>query len=210
MAQTPSLTGQTVESQAGLPGHETTFGDFTCDKDGATTFSFTTTGLAGGPYVGTFVERGTVTIGPQTNVALDSRGVGAVLDFDATFEIDSVFPAATVTGTKTLAPTAPTEAAPVNLARCDPDGGNPPTAVFAVVTTANVLYEATISAPTGNRSDSGNAGFLINSAASPRTATFHESFTSAEPVPEICDEDEQGDEDCQGEDEDGQLTPGRP
>ena len=58
--------------------------------------------------MGAFVETGTITIGPQTNTEIDSRGVGAILAFDATFTIDSLFPPATVTGSKTLAPTAPT------------------------------------------------------------------------------------------------------
>ena len=45
----------------------------------------------------------------------------------------------------------------------------------------------------------------------PGTSTFLESFNSTEPVPEGCEEDEQGgddqggDDDCQGEDE--QLAP---
>lgn len=187
-AQTASLSGELLESQEAIPGNDTTFGDFTCDKDGSTTFSYTATGAAQGPYGGTFVETGTITIGPQTNTEIDSRGVGAILAFDATFTIDSVFP--------TLAD---------GFGRCEPDGGDPPTAVFAIITNANVLYEAEISAPTGNRSDSGNAGLVIESSSVPGTTTFLESFNSTEPVPEGCDEDEQGDDDCQGEDE--QLAP---
>ena len=206
MAQTASLSGELLESQEAIPGNDTTFGDFTCDKDGSTTFSYTATGAAQGPYVGTFVETGTITIGPQTNTEIDSRGVGAILAFDATFTIDSLFPPATVTGTKTLAPTAPTVPTLADgFGRCEPDGGDPPTAVFAIITNANVLYEAEISAPTGNRSDSGNAGLVIESSSVPGTTTFLESFNSTEPVPEGCDEDEQGDDDCQGEDE--QLAP---
>ena len=208
VAQTASLTGETLESQEAVPGHETTFGDFTCDKDGTTTFSYTTTGAAGGPYVGTFEESGTITIGPQTNTQIDSRGVGAILAFDATFTINSVFPPATVTGTKSLAPTAPTEPTLAALGRCEPDGANPPTAVFALISTENVLYEADITAITGNRSDSGNAGLFIETTSVPLTTAFLESFTSTEPLPEECDEDEQGDSDCQGEDEDAQLAPG--
>ena len=207
VAQTASLSGETLVSQEAVPGHETTFGDFTCDKDGTTTFSFTTTGSAGGPYVGTFVETGTITIGPQTNMEIDSRGVGAILAFQATFSIDSLFPPATVTGTKSLAPTAPTGPTLAAFGRCEPDGGAPPTAVFALISTTNVLYEATIVAPTGTRTDSGNAGLFVEAGSVPGATTFLESFTSADPVPDACDEDEQGDGDCQGEDDDEQLTP---
>jgi hypothetical protein len=213
VAQTASLSGETLQSQDLLPGNDTTFGDFTCDKDGNTTFSYTTTGAAGGPYVGTFVENGTITIGPQTNLAIDSRGVGAILAFNATFTIDSVFPPATIGGSKSLAPTAPTEATLAAFGRCEPDGGDPPTAVFALISSLNVLYEADISAATGNRSDSGIAGLVIETTAVPGSATFQESFTSTEPVPEACVEDEQGggnsqgDDDCQGEDDDEQLAP---
>ena len=113
-------------------------------------------------------------IGPQTNTAIDSRGVGAILAFEATFSIDSEFPPATVTGSKSLAPTAPSLAD--GFGRCEPDGGDPPTAVFALITNANVLYEADIDAPTGARSDSGNAGLFIDSAALRGSATFLESF----------------------------------
>jgi hypothetical protein len=211
VAQTASLTGETLESQEAVPGHETSFGDdFTCDKDGPTTFTYTTTGTAGGPYVGTFVETGTITIGRQANTEIDSRGVGAILAFEASFTIDSVFPPATVTGSKSLAPPLPTEETEPTLAafgRCEPDGGNPPTAVFALISTANVLYEATIEAATGTRSDSGNAGLFIEASSVPGTTTFLESFTSTEPAPEDCDDDEQGDDDCQGEDDDDQLAP---
>jgi hypothetical protein len=217
VAQTASLTGETLESQAAVPGHETTFGEgFVCDKDETTTFTYTTTGTAGGPYVGTFVETGTITIGPQTNTDIDSRGVGAILAFSATFTIDSMFPPATVSGSKSLVSTTPPiEPTLDRFGRCEPDGGEPPTAVFALISTANVLYEATIDAPTGTRSDSGNAGLFIEASSVPGTTTFLESFTSTEPVPppDECDEDEQGDDDdqgdddCQGEDDDEQLAP---
>jgi hypothetical protein len=132
VAQTASLSGELLESQEALPGNETTVGG-TCDRDATTTLSFTTTGAAQGPYVGAFMESGTITIGPQTN--------------------------------------------------------------------ANVLYQAEIDAPTGARSDSGNAGLVIETAAIPPTTSFLESFNSTEPPPPDCDEDEQGDEDCQGENE---------
>jgi hypothetical protein len=77
------------------------------------------------------------------------------------------------TGTITIGPQTNTEIDSPDptladgFGRCEPDGGDPPTAVLSV----------------------------------PGTTTFLESFNSTEPVPPDCDEDEQGDDDCQGEDE---------
>lgn len=132
--------------------------------------------------------------------------MGGILAFEATFSIDSDFPPASITGSKSLAPTAPTEPTLAAFGSCEPDGGNPPAAVFALISTTNVFYEAAITAATGNRTDRGNAGLMIETTALPGSAVFQESYTSTEPVPDVCNEDEQGDggqdEDCQGEDED--------
>jgi hypothetical protein len=180
--QALSLSGETFETVPGL-GQQTTFGAYTCDKDGNTVVPFQTEGAALGPYVGSFTETGTITIGPQTDTTIDSRGVGAILGFQASFTITSQFPVATVTGTKQLAPTAPNPATLSALGRCDPDGSSPPdTELFALVSDPFVLYTAQINSVTGTRTDSGTSSFVIRSvtnAASP--SSFQESFTSTEP-----------------------------
>lgn len=73
----------------------------TCDRDGTSSISYTAQGVATGPYAGKFKESGTYSIGPQTNPgAIWSAGTGTVMNFHATFTVDS--PIGQVTGTKDL------------------------------------------------------------------------------------------------------------
>jgi hypothetical protein len=180
--QAVSLGGETLE--APLVGGQTTFGSFTCDKDGTTEIPFQTEGLAFGPYSGTFIETGTITVGPQTNMTIDATGVGTILDFQASFTITSQFPSATVTGTKQLAPTAPTTSDLSAFGRCDPDGSSPPdTDVRATVSDPFVVYSAQINSVTGTRTDSGTSSFLIQTTTGPGSPfTFLEAFNSTEPA----------------------------
>jgi hypothetical protein len=192
--QAASLSSESLESDSAFGvGQETTFGAFTCNKGGTTTIPFQSQGSAFGPYVGTFTETGTVTIGPQTDTSIDTRGVGAITAFEATFTIDSQFPIGTVTGSKQLSATAPTEPSLAGgFGRCDPDGSSPPNDVVAAVTNPNILYEAQINAATGSRTDSGTASILIRSMPSPSTNTFREIFNSSEPVPPDCEDGNNG------------------
>lgn len=72
-----------------------------CNLDGTTTLQFDVSGFATGPYLGTFTESGTVTIGAQTTAGIAPFGfdVGPVLGFQATFRIDA-FDGSVITGTK--------------------------------------------------------------------------------------------------------------
>ncbi|HMJ96077.1 MAG TPA: hypothetical protein VK486_09500 [Thermoleophilaceae bacterium] len=180
--QTVSLGGESLESTPAT-GQQTTFGSFTCDKNGTTVVPFQTSGSAFGPYSGTFTETGTITIGPQTVPGLDATSSGPILDFQASFTITSVFPTATITGTKHLAPTSPPAAELSAFGHCDPDGSSPPAgAVFAIVSDPFVLYDAQINAVTGTRTDSGTSGFVIQSVTSPTApASFQEAFNSTSP-----------------------------
>jgi hypothetical protein len=67
-----------------------------------TTFQFSASGIATGPYPGTFTETGTVTFGPASGTDLFNA---SVLAFEASFQIDSVLEGSPVevTGTKRLA-----------------------------------------------------------------------------------------------------------
>jgi hypothetical protein len=178
-AQAVSLSGESLESAQSIPGQETTFENFTCNKDGTTTVNFTTQGSAFGPYSGTFVETGSFTIGPQTDTSIDSRGVGAITAFQASFTITSTFPAGTVTGTKQLSQTAPTAPSLAAFGSCDPTGSSPPNDVVVAVSDPHLVYTATINATTGSRSDSGTSGLMIRSVpAPPALITFQEGFTS--------------------------------
>ncbi len=191
--QATSLSGETFETAPAL-GQQTTYGPYTCDKSGTTVVPFQTEGSAFGPYVGTFTETGTITIGPQTNTTIDSRGVGAILGFQASFTVSSQFPVGTVTGTKQLASDAPAGSSLSAFGRCDPDGSSPPaTDLFAIVSNPFLTYSATINATTGTRTDNGTSGALIQSVtdfASP--LTFQEAFTSTDPVPPECEDGNNG------------------
>jgi hypothetical protein len=178
-AQALSLDGESFESTQAIPGQETTFDNFVCDKTSSTTVSFTTQGSAFGPYSGTFVETGSFTIGPQTDTSIDTRGVGPITAFQATFTINSQFPAGTVTGTKQLSPTAPTTPSLAVFGSCDPDGSSPPNDVIAAISNPNLVYSAQINAATGSRTDSGTSGLIVQSVPTPPSLiTFQEGFTS--------------------------------
>jgi hypothetical protein len=198
-AQAPSLSGESLESDLTFGGLQTTtFGPFTCNKSGTTTIPFQASGSAFGSYVGTFTESGTVTVGPQSNNAIDSRGVGPITAFQSTFTIQSEFPSGTVTGSKSLSPTAPTEATPAGgFGRCNPDGSSPPNDTFVIVTNPNILYTAQINVTIGSRSDNGNASAVLRSLPQPpSTNTFQEIFNSTAPTPPPpgggCDDNDQG------------------
>ena len=104
----PSLEGETLQATGRLFD-----GAATCDPSGSSTIVFHWSGLATGPYPGTFTEDGVVTIGPQTGFGAGRFGfaLGQVTQFDANFTIDS--PAGTVTGSKHLI--APVPASPFPL-----------------------------------------------------------------------------------------------
>src|SRR5215210_7858058 len=75
-----SPAGETFETNS-LLGQQTTLGPFTCNKSGTTTIPFQTSGSAFGPYLGTFSETGTITVGPQTNTTISLTGAGPIVGF---------------------------------------------------------------------------------------------------------------------------------
>jgi hypothetical protein len=191
------LTGENLlASELGTPGTSTVSG--TCNPFGTSTFTFTVTGEAFGPYPGTFTESGTLTLGPF--------GAGpsfAATSFESTFTINS--PAGTVTGSKTLTALG----APTSLGLCGtaafPTGG-----ANALHFDGTLSYTATITTPTGSRTDSGESHVTLQDAQVRGQVGFNgfnflETYTSSSSVPGgECEEDadNQGDCDDQGEDED--------
>lgn len=167
----------------------------TCNPLGTSTFTFTAEGQATGPYPGTFTESGTVVVEPL---------IGRAASFDASFAIDS--PLGTVTGTKTLGPFAAT-----SLGLCGTGAVPPPAGANAMRFEGTVAYTASIVTPLGRATDSGTS-FVNMGDAQVRGLpdfngfVFSENFTSTSlvPAPDECggeDDDSQGDNDCQGEDE---------
>jgi hypothetical protein len=183
------LTGETlITSGAGDPGTSQATG--TCDPLGTSTFTFEVTGVAVGPYPGTFVERGTFTLGPA----------GFPLEaFEAEFTITS--PAGIVTGTKTLQDVVVTHSGVCGEFAVP---GTEPEAFFFQVP---VRYTASITTPSGSGTDSGNS-FVTYSETQLRGPgvegngfAFDESFESTEPMP--TDDDDEDDDDDDDDDEGG-------
>lgn len=192
--QAASLSGEFLDSVSPLPGQQTTFEPFVCDKDGNTPITFHTQGAASGPYNGTFTETGTFTIGPQTDPSLGFAG--PILNFEASFAITSDSPTGTVEGSKALV-SPPPEASLSALGSCDPDGSTEANSnLFVVVSDPLVLYDAQIDAETGSRSDSGTSGFTIQGLTNPvaPTTLFQEAFNSTAPDPPDCDDDDDDDD----------------
>lgn len=187
----PDLTGETLQAAVLLPG-TTLEVSGTCDPDGMSTFSFTASGLAEGPYPGTFTESGTFTMGP---LVIDPFGLvnQQPLDFSATF---TIFSGPTlITGTKSFAP----EVALVSQnALC---GAPVPTLVDIKHFQSGARYTAQIDTPAGVFSDSGTSPILevseSTTVANVHASRFFEDFVSDSPAP-VCEDDD----DDQGEDED--------
>jgi hypothetical protein len=133
---------------------------------GTSSFTYSTAGLAFGPYPGTFTEMGTITIGPLSGPqGVDGFLFGPVTTVQAFFTIDS--PVGQVTGTKELV-----NPPPDMLGLCYdftnfqvPGGpiisgtfreGSPSSTGFGL------SYRATIRTTTGTFGDEGISGILIS------------------------------------------------
>ena len=217
MAQTApplTLTGETLHS-AGASTFTTTA---SCNPNGTSTFSYQTSGIATGPYTGTYTETGTVTVGPQPIVpGVTSAPGGLVTSWTASFTITS--PTGNVTGTKTLLP-PPAGFSADTVGICE-DGtrGIPGAPNFPSQQAANnyfshqrLGYTATITLATGEQfNDTGTSGASLNStpmmAPNESTNNFTETYTSqhAATIP-LCDENSPGDQ-IQDDDDQGCVNP---
>jgi hypothetical protein len=148
-------TGLTGESLVGGPGAITG----TCNADGSGNFHWTVSGVAAGPYPGTFTASGTasftaVVFGPVT--------------VTESFVIDS--PVGHVTGTKS---------GTFDFgAQCEATGFF---SIFAIGTL--VPYTATITTPTGSGQDSGTSVLNVGGTAGTGVVAYNETFTSLAVVP---------------------------
>jgi hypothetical protein len=176
-----SLTGETLAASELPPvGSSTVTG--TCNPLTNSTFDFTVTGAATGPYTGTFTESGTFTVGPVLMPGL--------LSFDSTFTITS--PQGTVTGTKTFT-------GPLNVGLCGLAAFPPPASLNAHSIQGALSYTAQITTPTGSGTDSGTSVVTYQDTGLRGLGngfSFDENFTSTAAPP--CDDDDDGDngDDC--------------
>lgn len=193
-----------------------------CNQPGNSTVSYHAEGVATGPYPGTFVADGTITIGPQTVPArpptIDSEGtfMGPILTLTETFTILSG--ATTITGSKQLTAPVAGERERATCQNLTFFGGIVGTGRIVEVEAAT-RYEATINEPAGTFTDAGRATPVLtlveitgSCPAGPfcdsNSGNFDQLFTLSDQAVPPCDEDDQGgpghqgDEDCDDDDDD--------
>jgi hypothetical protein len=190
------LTGETFSASETGGGSSTVTGE--CRTDGESTFHFTVTGTAAGPfYPGTFSESGTIVLGPP--------GVNQATSFNSSFTINAL-DGSVVTGSKSLEGFESTSLGLCN-AVSPPNDPEPMDQITAFE--ATVSYVATITTPSGSGMDSGTShvdfqDFQVRGISN--GFNFFETFVSTSgPAPGECDDDndDQGDDDCDDQGEDG-------
>jgi hypothetical protein len=186
-----------------------------CNQVGNSTVTYHAEGLASGPYPGTFVADGTITIGPQSAPArpptIDSEGtfMGPILTLTETFTISSG--ATTITGSKQLTAPITGEQERATCQNLTFFGGVLGTGRIVEVEAATT-YQATINEPAGTFTDSGRATPVLTLVeitgscpagpfCSSNSGNFDQFFTLSDEVASPCDEDEQGDDDHQGDED---------
>jgi hypothetical protein len=197
--------GATGESEPATLEGETLFQpigtdvEFDCNPGGISTVSWTSTGTASGPYNGTYTATGSATIGPQVFgdpiPIIPGTLAGPVLSFTETFEITSVDPPATITGTKTHQPGQDIQQSQGTCAILG----------LVVVLATQPLYEATIEQGSDTAEVRGEAN--VSLFGTPLPSSFSQVFLSSEPV--ACedddghDDDDGDDDECDDDDEEG-------
>lgn len=160
LASTPS--GLSTESLYGTPITQLTA---TCNPSGTSTISYTTSGTASGPYLGTYTESGTVTIGPQTlSVFVNGFQAGPVTSLDATFTITSTN--GVISGSKHLDPAAVIPGFCYDFTDRTLPGGTPiVSGTFRELIPSSsgfgLTYTAKIATPNGYWTDSGISGMTL-------------------------------------------------
>ena len=151
-----------------------------CNETGTSVFTYRVTGVATGPYPGTFEETVTATVGPQTDPTyhpVPGLRFGPITHITARFTIFS--PLGTVTGTKQLY-------RPSMLGVCDDQALSSPTGCTATFFQADavVTYDARITTPLGTSTDHGIGNLSaggINTRCGGQTTfesgAFNERFT---------------------------------
>lgn len=172
---TENLTGESLSAADifGFPNGQISI-VANCNPAGTSTFSYSASGNAFGPFPGTFTETGTVTIGPQFFAPGEGVAFGDVQTFSASFTIDS--PLGHVTGTKSLPVSG------FHGGTCvTPSPGSPFSGATLFLPTA--AYAAQITTAAGTFADSGNTTIEIGQACAIRCAnSFLEFFTSTAPL----------------------------
>ena len=193
-AQAPplTLTGESLAAGefATPPGAGSiTVTSASCDLSptGTSSFSYQVSGVATGPYPGTFTETGTVTMGPQVFGGGFSNPSGLLQSWTASFTINSA--AGLVTGNKSLPP------GQTGVGICAPSNVPLP---FAEQHSANarfpgLAYRAVITVAGAQFADSGTSPTTFNETpTTPVANNFNEDFGSSQVTPTpLCNQDSQ-------------------
>lgn len=221
--QAAGATGGSGSGTRTLAGEEFLVNDVTmtiqCDDPSQpSTVHFSATGLATGPYPGTFAAQGTATIEPQTLPGPRPGTVaGSLLSFDETFTIDS--PLGTVAGHKTLQAGQPFDQSQGTCLYVTDFATGPVSNASGTVVElfSQPAYEATIQEASGvyhvhgetlfNASELDLVGVCAEVACPYRLAGFSEFFLTSIPVGgDDEDEDEDDDEHGNGQHDQGTAT----
>ena len=179
-----------------LTGEEFLVQDITlsidCDPTRTSTVSFTASGVATGPYPGTFMVNGTVTIAPQTQAGPRPGTVaGPLTSLHESFSVDS--PLGTITGVKKLTHNLPFSSSQGSCQHVS--GFSTGDVTNAEGTVVDIFsqprYGAKILEPGGHFHDRGNTlfsmselsldGTCLTGPCHYRLAGFDEFFTSVAP-----------------------------
>jgi hypothetical protein len=194
-AVAPTASAKPPEAPATLAGESfsgvPTVSNEVCNPNGTSTFDYSVTGVASGPYAGTFTETGSVSVTPQTieHETEISPVFGTLTYFsgflaslDATFTIQSS--AGTVTGTKTLALSGDGRAACQNTAELQSPifGRQTVLIILRQAQTTGLAYSATLPADRRTYCDRGTSsldlrGFGTADFGELEPTSFNETFS---------------------------------
>jgi len=180
-AATPAtLTGESFFADR-VAGNGTLNVVATCNPSGNSTISYSASGVASGPYPGTFTETGSATIGPLTAPQfVNGFEFGFLTQFEAVFTINSV--AGQVTGMKSL------ELPSTALGLCYDTNPGTFRELSPDLSGFGLHYDATIEAGDGTQyGDTGRSGLVLDECESggnvngcgTTTAVFNEAFASS-------------------------------
>jgi hypothetical protein len=135
----PTLSGEVLEGFGSVTGQSRS-----CLTGGTTTLTFNVSGVAGGPFPGTFTESGTVVLDFQLDL-LTGFMIGTPVSFNAVFEI--------VSGPDNVSGSKQNPLSIANgIASCEPTTG---TVFFR--STFTLPYQATITTPAESFQDTGQS-----------------------------------------------------
>jgi hypothetical protein len=153
----PGLTAEVLTAEVPPNPLGTLDVEANCDPAGVSTVTYAITGIAIGPYPGTFVETLTFTVGPQNQAGGPINLVGPLLSFQANFTIFSS--TTTIVGSKSGVRSDPGLVGVCREFQSSehPELGIPTQRGRLTVFTVDTRYQATIAGPLGTTSDAGRS-----------------------------------------------------